>query len=151
MYCVAILLLLQLLLLAAACCCCSPQCAGWQNLFPWFTASDCSVFFHLIQTRFFFNVVPVHLIPVFSSSSFKHDFLFNVPLGSTVAFSASIILPIIHIIHPRYNRHERSHGGRQPAAAEPLLYYLHICICIGCDGVGWQRQRKTCRSLREPL
>ena len=52
----------------------------------------------------------LHLIPVISFSSFKHDF-FNEPLGSTVAFSASI-LPIIHIIHPRCYGHARSQGGR---------------------------------------
>ena len=75
---------------AAACCCCWSSCAGWQNLFPWFTAPDCGIFFHLIRTRINFNV----------------------PLGSTVAFSASIFLPLIHIVHPRYYGHARSQGGR---------------------------------------
>ena len=31
----------------AACCCRSSSCAGWQILFPWFTASDSSVLFSL--------------------------------------------------------------------------------------------------------
>ena len=53
---------------AAACCCCSSSCAGKQNLLLWFIASDCSVFFLFIQTRF----------------------IFNVPVGSTVAFTESI-------------------------------------------------------------
>ena len=37
---------------AAACCYCSSSCARWQNLFPWFTASDSCFFFIFIQTRF---------------------------------------------------------------------------------------------------
>ena len=36
----------------AACCCCSWPCARWQNLFPWFTASDSGVFFLFIWTPF---------------------------------------------------------------------------------------------------
>ena len=75
---------------AAACCCCSSSYAGWQNFFPWFTASDSSVFSLFFQTRFFLSL----------------------PLGSTVAFSASIFLLIIHVIHPRYYGHARSQGGR---------------------------------------
>ena len=37
----------------------------------------------------------LHLIPVFSFSSFKHDlFSLYLPLGGTVAFSVSIFVPI---------------------------------------------------------
>ena len=50
------------------CCRCSSSCAGWQYLLLWFTASDSSVFFLFIQTRY----------------------IFNVALGSTVAFTALI-------------------------------------------------------------
>ena len=53
---------------AAACCCCSSSCANGKICFRG----------------------SLHLIPVFSFSSSKHDFIFNVPLDSTVAFSASI-------------------------------------------------------------
>ena len=86
------LLLCSVAAAAAAYCCCSPSCVGLQNLFPWFTASDSSFFFLFIQTRF----------------------LSNVSLGSTVAFSASIFLPIIpvHIVHSRYYGHARSKGWR---------------------------------------
>ena len=67
------------------------SCAGWQNVFPWFTASGSSVFFLFIQTRF----------------------VCNVPFGSTaVVSSGSIIQPIMHIIHPRYYGHARSEGVR---------------------------------------
>ena len=55
---------------AAACCCCSSSCAGWRNLFLWFIASDSSVFFLFVQTRY----------------------IFNVPRGSTVACTTSIYL-----------------------------------------------------------
>ena len=58
--CVSLLLLLQLLLLAAACCCCSSTCAGWQNLLP--TGS-------------------LHLFPLFSFYSFKHDLFSMYPLA----------------------------------------------------------------------
>ena len=53
---------------ATACCCCSSSCAGWQSLLLWFVASDSSVFFLFIKIRF----------------------IFNVPLDSTIAFTASI-------------------------------------------------------------
>ena len=53
---------------AAACCCCSSSCAGWQNLFPWFIASNSSVLFLFIPLRI----------------------IFNVPLGCTVAFTAPV-------------------------------------------------------------
>ena len=75
---------------AAAYCCSSSSCAGWQKVFLWFTESDSSVLFLFIQTRLFFNVT----------------------LGSTVAFSAPIFLPIIHSMHPQYYGHARSRGGR---------------------------------------
>ena len=40
-------------------------------------------------------------------------FIFNVPLGSTVAFTASIFyLKYTHSIHPRYYGHAWSQGGR---------------------------------------
>ena len=69
--CVAILLLLQLA--AAACCCCSSSSAGWKN------CCCCG---------------SLHLIQVFSFSSFKHDLIFMCPLAvlrrAAVAFTASI-------------------------------------------------------------
>ena len=65
-------------IVAAACCFCSSSCAGRQNC-------CCG---------------SVHLIQVFSFSSFKHDFFSMHPLAvRTAAFSASIFLLIIHIIH----------------------------------------------------
>ena len=57
---------------AAASCCCSSPCAGWQ-ICCWFIASDSTVLFLFFQRRFSFNL----------------------PLDSTVAFTASIFL------HPR--------------------------------------------------
>ena len=66
------LLLCSVLLYCCCCSCCwSSSCAGWQNLFPWFTASDSSALLLFIQTRCFLDV----------------------PLCSTVVFSASIFLP----------------------------------------------------------
>ena len=89
------------------CCCCSccrsSSCVGWQNVFPWFTASDLSVSFPFIQTP-----------------------LFNTPVGGTVAFSASIFLPVIPTIHPRYYGHAQSQGGRQAAATDTPLYTRYI-------------------------
>ena len=91
------------------CCCCSccrsSSCVGWQNVFPWFTASDLSVSFPFIQTP-----------------------LFNTPVGGTVAFSASIFLPVIPTIHPRYYGHAQSQGGRQAAATDTPLYTRYIYI-----------------------
>ena len=71
--CQVFLLLLCVLLYCCCCCaatacCCSSSCPGWQNLFLWFLASDSSVFFLFIQTRF----------------------IMYVPLGSTIALAASI-------------------------------------------------------------
>ena len=59
--CQVFLLLLCVLLYCCCCCaatacCCSSSCPGWQNLFLWFLASDSSVFFLFIQTRFVLNV-----------------------------------------------------------------------------------------------
>ena len=56
----------------------------------------------------------LHLIPVFPFSH-SNTIIFNLPLGtlgSTVAFSASIFLPVIRIIHPRYYGRAWSQGGR---------------------------------------
>ena len=44
---------------AATCCCCSSTCAGWQNLLP----------------------LLLHLIPLFSFSSFKNDLFSMYPLA----------------------------------------------------------------------
>ena len=92
------LLLLQLLLpllpLAAT------TRAGWKKLLRSFIESDSSVFF--IQTRF----------------------VFNVPLVRTVAFTASIFQPIIHIIHPRQLRAcAEARRALARRGGEPLVIY----------------------------
>ena len=85
---------------AAAACCCSSSCAGWPKIV---TGS-----LNLIPSSVFFL-------------SFKHDlFLMYLPLGSTVAFTASICL---YYILGNYG-HGRSQGRRQPAAAKPRLQTL---------------------------
>ena len=60
---------------AAACRCCSSSCAGWQNLLLWSIASDPSVFFLFLQTRFIFNVplgstavASIYLTNIYTSS-----------------------------------------------------------------------------------
>ena len=60
---------------AATCCCCSSSCAGWQNLLLWSIASDPSVFFLFLQTRFIFNVplgstavASIYLTNIYTSS-----------------------------------------------------------------------------------
>ena len=58
-----------------------------------------------------------NLIPVFSSSSFKRDFFFNVSLGSTVSHLQSRFADILGNCG-----HARSQGGRQPATAKPPSY-----------------------------
>ena len=67
----------------------------------WFNESDSGAFFLFIKTRFFFNV----------------------PLGSTVAFTPSICL---WYILGNFG-HARSQGERQPASTNPPLciYRLH--------------------------
>ena len=59
---------------------------------------------------------------------FEHGlFLTYVPLGNTVAFTVSTSL--YHILGK--NGHERSQGGRQPAAAKPPLYNIPcIVVCV---------------------
>ena len=76
-----------------------------------FIASDSSVFFLLIQTRY-------------------------VPLGSTVAFTASIYVSyrsyISYILGS--NGHTRSQGGRQPAGRS-LYISVYICaVALSCVG-----------------
>ena len=61
----------------------------------WFVASDCSVFFLFIQTRY----------------------IFNVPLGSNVAFAASICLRTSSVITGMRG----AQGPRQPAGAKPTF------------------------------
>ena len=100
------------------CCCCSLVLmlfvivCRMELLLLCFIASDSSVFFLLIQTRY-------------------------VPLGSTVAFTASIYVSyrsyISYILGS--NGHTRSQGGRQPAGAKPIY------ICRGSLMRG-----KSCRS-----
>ena len=94
---------------AAACCCCSSSCAGWQNLLLWFIASDSSVFFPFIQTRF----------------------TFNVPLGSTVAFLQRRFCTYntYHIIHPRQLRacaEPRRALARRGGAPHVNMYVGHV-------------------------
>ena len=57
----------------------------------------------------------LNLIPVFVSS--QHDLFSVLPLGSTVAFTASICLDYIL----GNDGHARSQGGRQPVASKPPL------------------------------
>ena len=56
-------------------------------------------------------------------------FICNIPLGSTVAFTASVYQT--HTINPRYNcGHARSQGGRPPGAAN-IIYtvsYTHLTL-----------------------
>jgi len=88
-----LLLLLCLLQHSRCCCsicCCSSSCAVWQKL--------------LLVHRIWF-----HSVLSFSSNTIY--FLTDVPLGSTVAFTASICL---YYILGNY-AHARSQGGRQPA------------------------------------
>ena len=70
----------------------------------------------------------VHCVfPVLSfSSSKQHLLLMHVPLGSTVAFAASIYLYYVSSILGNYG-HARSQGGRQPAAVRPP-FYIHTAI-----------------------
>ena len=90
--CVAILLLLlQRLLLFIVC-----RMAETVNS-RWFIGSDSIQFFLSLQARLIFNVY--------------------VPLGSTVAFTASIC---VYYILGNYG-HLRSQSWRQPAAAKPPL------------------------------
>ena len=56
------------------------------------------------------------LNPVFSCSSLKHDSLWDVPVGSTVAFVTALIC---HMSSAFPGMHGAA-GGRQPAAATPL-------------------------------
>ena len=57
----------------------------------------------------------LRLIPVFSFSPTQTRIVFDVPLGSTVAFTASIWL---HYTLRHYG-HARKQGGRQHAASKP--------------------------------
>ena len=62
----------------------------------------------------------LNLSPLFPFSLFKR-FLLDVPLGSTVAFTASICRYLLG----NYGN-ARSQGGRQPATAKPPLYVYMI-------------------------
>ena len=62
----------------------------------------------------------------FRSLMFKRDF-FNKPLGSTVAFWASIFSPTIQNIHPRCYRHARSQGVSPPRRSPPCIPYFIFC------------------------
>ena len=71
----------------------------------------------------------LNLMPVFSFSSSKSDFLLMVPLDRTV----SHLRPRCSVI-TAYG-HARSQGGRQPAAANPPSYvnirtFLSFFICV---------------------
>ena len=66
-----------------------------------------------------FGAGSLNLIPVFSFSSFKRDFIFDVPLGSTVSHLRSRFA----YIHCNCVR-AWSQGGRQPSAAKPPLYQV---------------------------
>ena len=96
------------------CCCCSVCCytavvaaaAAVHHRVPdgnkcfWFIEADFSVFFLFIQNN-----------------------VFNVPLGGTVAFTASICL---YYILGNYG-HARSQRGRHSATAKnPCVYYIDI-------------------------
>ena len=63
-------------------------------------------------------------ILVFSFSSFERDLFLMSPLGSTV----SHLRPRFAYILGKYGR---SQGGRQPAAAKPLLQ-MYVKICWPC-------------------
>ena len=108
------------------CCCCSLVLmlfvivCRMELLLLCFIASDSSVFFLLIQTRY-------------------------VPLGSTVAFTASIYVSyrsyISYILGS--NGHTRSQGGRQPAGAKPIYIYAEALSCVGNPAVAQQGATKT--------
>ena len=81
--------------------CCSSSCAGWQDLVLVERDSiQCSISLHL-NTIYFYVCT-------------------HVPLGSTVACTATICLDYIL---GNYG-HARSQGGRQPAAPNPPLYQV---------------------------
>ena len=132
--CVVILLLLQLqccclLLLAAACCCCSSLCAGRRNLLLWFIASDPSVLFLFIQTRFFL----MYLLTVLSHAQLR--FTYNNPK-----------------IHTRYHTSSKftgmrgaNAGGSSPRRSLPCRY-MYSCVAHECLSNRWVR----CRLAFEP-
>ena len=105
------------------CCCCSVCCYTAADVAAaavrhhvrdgknccWFIESNSSVFFLFIQTRF----------------------IFNVPLVSAVAFTASICL---WYILGSYG-HARSQGGRQPAAGSPPCIYYVDSVMAACSRV----------------
>ena len=93
-----LLLLLQLLLLLLAAA--VPHRVADGKICCWFIASDSSVLFLSIQTLF----------------------IFNVHLGSDVAFAASICLQYVL----DNCGCARNQGGRQHAAAKPPLYLAYI-------------------------
>ena len=86
-----------LLLLAAACCCLLLLAATVRHRVP--DGKICSR-------------GSLHLIPCVFFLFIQTRLIFNVALGSTVSFLASIFLPIIHTIHPPYYGYARSQGGR---------------------------------------
>ena len=90
------------------CCCCS---------------SCCLLVLFVIVCRMAIVAGSLNLIPVFYFSSFKHDLgLMYVPLGSTVAFTASICL---YYILGNFG-HARSQGGVSPPRRSPPCIYIDI-------------------------
>ena len=91
---------------AAACCRWSSSCAGLCTLLLWFIASDSSVFFLFIQTRY----------------------IFNVPLGSTTySLDLPTYNPTIHITHPRKLRACAEPRRATSRRGEAPLVYL-VCF-----------------------
>ena len=88
--------------------CCSSSCAGWQDLVLVERDSiQCSISLHL-NTIYFYVCT-------------------HVPLGSTVACTATICLDYIL---GNYG-HARSQGGRQPAAAKaPLVHMIKKMLVL---------------------
>ena len=90
----------------------------------------CFLLLFVIVSMAKFIADSLELMPAFSVSSFKCDFFFMVPLGSTVPH----LRPRFAYILGNFG-HARSQGGRQPAAENTLLYYIYtvsICMMHAC-------------------
>ena len=68
-----------------------------------------------------------HLLPLFLIRFSYEEIVHRSPLGSTVAFTTSICLNMSLTITGM----REAAGGRQPAAAKPLLYHIESHPTVG--------------------
>ena len=88
----------------------------------------------------------LHLIPVFSFSSFKHDLFLICTLAVLSHVQPRFTYnPMVHIIHENYG-HARSQGGRHCVALNPALSSLYIVrVVIGLPAYCLASAHRCCQ------